>query len=169
MYLPLLEKFANGVNAGEIMEGKSINDITKIPQECIDDIKKKARAIATASGASPDAAEAEAEKAVTGTAAFPYYEIKSKMAIFATMATAIKNIVTSKKPGATPILNFAENDLLNVSEYMKDLMTAYLPMFDKELNILCSKIDLIKNLIENVQKLSSQFFQLKKTIVSIMV
>ena len=118
IYLQLLEKFANGVNAGEIMKGNAIDDIS------------------TNGG-------------IRMNAAFPYNEIGPKSAIFATMAMSIKNIVTNKKSLTTvTVLNYAESNLLNVSEYMKDLMTAYLPIFDKQLNIICAKTDLLKLLLE---------------------
>ena len=45
----------------------------------------------------------------------------------------------------------AESNLLNVSEYMKDIMTAYLPIFEKQLNIMCNQAELIKSLIENTK------------------
>jgi hypothetical protein len=45
----------------------------------------------------------------------------------------------------------AESNLLNVSEYMKDIMTAYLPIFEKQLNIMCNQAELIKSLIENTR------------------
>lgn len=119
-YLPLLEKFANGVNANEIMKGNAIDDV---------------------SGDN-----------VSLNALFPTKEIGSKSAIFSTMALAIRNIVTNKKQlTAITILNYAEPDLNNISEYMKDLMTAYLPIFDKQLNIICAKADLMKSLIEQTR------------------
>lgn len=123
IYLPLLEKFANGVNANEIMRGMAIDDISTLPTQ-----RKATKA------------------------AFPSYMIGTKSAIFATMAMAIRNIVTNKKSiSAATILNFAEPNLLNVSDYMKDLMTAYLPIFEKHLNIICKKADLFKSLIEQTK------------------
>ena len=47
------------------------------------------------------------------------------------------------------VLNFAEPNLLNVPDYIKDLMSAYLPIFEKQLNILIAKIELFLGLIEN--------------------
>jgi hypothetical protein len=118
IYLPLLEKFANGVNAGEIMKGNAIDDV------------------------STDGTRAQ----------FPKYEIGSKSAVFSTMALAIRNMVTNKKTvGAVTILNYAEQDFINVPEYMKDLMTAYLPVFEKQLNIICCKAELLKSLIEQTR------------------
>ena len=58
-----------------------------------------------------------------------------KSVIFATLARAIRNITIDKKSIASAtILSLAEPNLLNVSKYMKDLMCAYLPIFDKELS-----------------------------------
>lgn len=118
IYLPLLERFANGINAGEIMKGNAIDDISSN----------------------------------NGIAIFPTREINSKSAIFATLAMAIRNIVTNKKQiGPVTMLNYAEPEFSNISEYMKDLMTAYLPIFDKQLNIICAKCDLFKSLIEQTR------------------
>jgi len=87
----------------------------------------------------------------TGYAAFPRYETDSRSVLFATLARSIRNIVTDKKSGITSvsILMNAEANLLNISDYMKDLMTAYLPIFEKQLNILVSQADLIKSLLES--------------------
>jgi hypothetical protein len=117
IYLPLLERFANGVNAGEIMKGQSINDV--------------------------DEGAARNEPLFVGKAPSP------KSVVFTTMALAIKNIVTSKKSvGPMNVMSFAEQDLSNVSEYMKDLMMAYLPVFNKQLNIMCCQCELFKSLVE---------------------
>ena len=123
IYLPLFEQFANGLNAGEIMSGKAIDDVT---------IYKNNVFVAPS---------------------FQYLEIEKNQAIFATVAQAIKSIVTSKlmTTSALSVLKHAERDLTNVSEYMKDLMTAYLPIFEKELHILSCKADLIKGVLENTK------------------
>lgn len=86
-----------------------------------------------------------------GYAAFPMYETDSRSVLFATLARSIRNIVTDKKSGiaSVSILMNAEANLLNISDYMKDLMTAYLPIFEKQLNILVSQADLIKSLLES--------------------
>ena len=126
IYLPLLEKFANGVNAREIMKGEAIDDITR---------------------SNDNVANNE-----LNTALFPQREIDSKSVLFATLARAIRNIVNDKKTvAAISILMNAESNLLNVSDYMKDIMTAYLPIFEKQLNIMCNQAELIKSLIENTK------------------
>jgi hypothetical protein len=124
IYLPLLEKFANGVNAREIMKGEAIDDITR-----------------------------DNDGAMLGNAIFPTKEIDSKSVLFATLARSIRNIVNDKKAGiaSVSILMNAESNLLNVSEYMKDIMTAYLPIFEKQLNIMSNQAELIKSLIENTR------------------
>ena len=125
IYLPLLEKFANGVNAREIMKGEAIDDITRDTDGGVN----------------------------LGSALFPRHEIDSKSVLFATLARSIRNIVNDKKAGiaSVSILMNAESNLLNVSEYMKDIMTAYLPIFEKQLNIMCNQAELIKSLIENTR------------------
>ena len=127
IYLPLLEKFANGVNAREIMKGEAIDDITRDNDGV---------------AGSP-----------LNTALFPLREIDSKSVLFATLARSIRNIVNDKKAGiaSVSILMNAESNLLNVSEYMKDIMTAYLPIFEKQLNIMSNQAELIKSLIENTR------------------
>jgi hypothetical protein len=119
IYLPLLHRFANGINAYEIMEGKSIDNF------------------------SPGGMQ-------NANALFLEKEIKSNSSIFTSVAGAIKKIITEKSTGGI-IQNhkLAHIELSDVSEYMKDLMAAYLPIFDKQLNIICSRCDLFKLLIEN--------------------
>lgn len=122
IYLPLLEQFANGLNASEIMGGKAIDDITVY------------------------------KSYGQYNSVFTLAEIENQQAIFVTVAQAIKSIVTAKiQAPAVSILKLAEKDLMNVSDYMKDLMTAYLPIFEKELTILSCKADLIKSLLENTR------------------
>jgi hypothetical protein len=117
IYLPLLESFANGVNSNEIMKGDAIDDISPGPHE-------------------------------TRPAFLNGMSSSTNSIIFATMAHAIKNIVTLKKSSSTvTILTFAESNLLNVSEYVKDMMAAYLPIFEKELNIICATTEMLSNLI----------------------
>ena len=116
IFLPLLQKFANGVNASEISGGNAIDDITdrgdSVP-------------------------------------AFLDYIVGPGSVIFATMALAIKNIVkNSRTLSSVTILNFAESNLLNVSDYMRDLMVAYLPIFNKHLNIIIAKANLLHRLVE---------------------
>lgn len=127
IYLPLLEKFANGMNSREVMKGLGIDDITT-----------------TNTNAIPGGGS---------NAAFPRYELNPRSVLFATMARAIRNIVTDKKSGVSSatILTLAEPNLLNVSDYMKDLMCAYLPIFEKQLNIICCKADMLKSLVENTK------------------
>ena len=120
IYLNLLEKFANGINSFEIMKGNAIDDISIIT------------------------------KGDNVTPVFIVSEINPKSVIFATMARAIRNIVTDKKTISTAtIMSLAETNLMSVPEYIKDLMRAYLPIFDKQLNIIYNKAELIKSLIEN--------------------
>ena len=121
IYLPLLEKFANGINAGEIMRGNSIDDIT----------------LSTVDPTKPmftDTNVLMGEKSV----------------IFATQTAAIKNLVTFKisSSSSSSILKFAEPNLLNISEYMKDLMTAYLPIFEKHLNLIIGRTDMLRTILE---------------------
>ena len=120
IYLPLLEKFANGINAGEIMRGNAIDDITA------------------------SAANVTKPRFTDADVLFPEQTV-----IFATQAVAIKNLVTARtQSSSTSILKLAEPNLLNISEYMKDLMTAYLPIFEKHLNIIINRADMLKNILD---------------------
>jgi hypothetical protein len=70
--------------------------------------------------------------------------------LFKTMAAAIRSIVTNKKSvSSANILHFAEDNLINVPDYMKDKMMAYLPIFNKHLNIISSQAKFIKVTLES--------------------
>jgi hypothetical protein len=114
IYLELLNKFANGFNSREIMNGQGINAVSVL-------------------GITRD-------------------ELLNKTVLFSKLSGEIKITVTDKiGVGAVQVLEYAEINLLNVSDYMKDMMAAYLPIFSKELDILNCKAELIKNLIENTR------------------
>ena len=125
IYLPLLQDFANGPNSFEIMKNNGINDI-----DFIDNGKN-------------------------GILNQPYYTSKNhyinpKSVLFATMAHGIKNIVTMKKSlGSTNILMLADNDINDIQPYMKNMLSTYLPIFDKQLNLIACQADMIKSFIEN--------------------
>lgn len=179
IYLPLLEKFANGINAREIMKGYAIDDISSnltnnqlftypatgarlaiVNMPANQFATNLQRAINTYN-TKPSSANRDAmiynENALKFCldeiyALFTQHEIEPQSVLFATMARAIRNIVTDKKQiAAVTILTLAEPNLLSVSDYMKDLMTAYLPIFEKQINILCSKAELFKSVIENTR------------------
>lgn len=70
-----------------------------------------------------------------------------------TMAAAIAAIMTNKRSlGSTNIYTFVEQDLVNVPNYMKDIMTATLPIFNKHLNIIINQAKFIKNTILHISE-----------------
>jgi hypothetical protein len=76
----------------------------------------------------------------------------ARKVIFRSLARAIKNLVTqSISRSSTTSLQFAEENLADVPEYMKDMMKAYLPIFEKELNIICEKAKLLKLIMEKTK------------------
>jgi hypothetical protein len=79
-------------------------------------------------------------------------DLLNKTVLNVGISQTIYDTITAKVGvGAVQVLGKAEINLLNVSDYMKDMMAAYLPIFSKELDILNCKADLIKNLIENTK------------------
>ncbi len=121
IYLPLLEGFANGINSDEIMKGNAINDLNH-------------------------------NSTTAHMPAFLDRYSKETNVIFATLARGVRNIVTMKKKmGTITVLEMAEESLLNVSSYMKDTMTAYLPMFSKQLNIMMSMANMYRSMIEKTK------------------
>jgi hypothetical protein len=124
IYTPLLLRFANGVNAKEIMQGKSINDMTTI--------KTKGKS--------------------TRVGLMSLCEPSEQSILFTSLSIALKNVVTARRKNSpVPSLIFGEDNFLQVSEYMKDLMTAYLPVFRRELDIICQKADLLKSIMERTK------------------
>jgi hypothetical protein len=124
IYTPLLLRFANGVNAKEIMQGKSINDITTVK---VGDVNYNVGLMSLC-------------------------EPSEQSILFTSLSIALKNVVTARRKNA-PVtsLIFSEDNFLQVSEYMKDLMTAYLPVFRRELDIICQKADLLKSVMERTK------------------
>lgn len=124
IYLPLLEGFANGINSDEIMKGNAINDLEQI---------------------------GGMQKHVPKFMNNNFYP-KETSVVFATLARAIRNITTLKqKTPAGYTLEMAEDSLLNVAAYMKDTMTAYLPMFSKQLNIMMAMASMYRDIIEKTK------------------
>jgi hypothetical protein len=125
IYTPLLLRFANGVNAKEIMQGKSINNITTIKNPT---------------------------KLSTRVGLMSLCEPSEQSILFTSLSIALKNVVTARRKNSpVPSLIFGEDNFLQVSEYMKDLMTAYLPVFRRELDIICQKADLLKSIMERTK------------------
>jgi hypothetical protein len=121
IYLPLLQQFSNALSS-EVMQGNGLNDIDE-----------------NTDTNGPKLLESDKITKNMGT----YILCK-------TMGAAIRSIVTNKKnTSSVSILTFAEDNLVNVPEYMKDTMIAYLPIYDKHLNIISSQAEFIKTCLES--------------------
>lgn len=124
IYLPLLQQFVN-VLADEIMDYN---------KNTLDDT-------------SAEATTTLSNFVINDSASSKNY--KNRI-LFKTMAAAIRSIVTNKKSvSSANILHFAEDNLINVPDYMKDKMMAYLPIFNKHLNIISTQAKFIKVTLES--------------------
>lgn len=125
IYKPLIEKFVNGHNSKDIIEGKNINDNVYYQS---------------------GVGIASCRSAVTRT------EPKQGAVLFASLAGALKGIMTAAMTSlTTPIPLHIEDNFANVSEYEKELMRAYLPAFEKELNLIIKKADFLRRCLEETQ------------------
>src|SRR6185369_9334255 len=69
---------------------------------------------------------------------------------FASLASGLKNLIMARSTNlASSSSIFEEDNLLDVSEYQKELMRAYLPAFEKEFNILIKRAEFIRTTLEN--------------------
>src|SRR6185369_5537951 len=69
---------------------------------------------------------------------------------FASLASGLKNLIMARSTNlASSSSIFEEDNLLDVSEYQKELMRAYLPVFEKEFNILIKRAEFIRTSLEN--------------------
>lgn len=116
IYKPLIEKFINGYNSKDILQGKNINDNVR-------DYKYQSMLLAT--------------------------EPQQNAVLFASLANGLDglyNTIVEKITSNLPL--FLEDNLANVNEYQKELMRAYLPLFEKELNLMLAKCEFLKRVLE---------------------
>ena len=80
----------------------------------------------------------------------PDFKLEPGKVLFDSLASAIKTLMTaqpvSKIVGTAPV--FIEDNFANVSQFQKELMRAYLPVFDKELNLIVKKADFLRRCLE---------------------
>lgn len=108
-YKALLEKFAYGHNAKEIVQGKALTKTDPSAVDAGDNILNSEN------------------------------------------AEEIKKIMTEKYGENRPEANvpkFLEDDLDKVPEYQKEMMRAYLPVYQKQLENICNRSEFLKSLIE---------------------
>ncbi|MGL5935429.1 MAG: hypothetical protein ACRCZI_07375 [Cetobacterium sp.] len=116
IYKTLIEKFANGSAASNILDAKNINEVIT----------------------------------VAGTSNVRLTEPKEGAIIFASIANAIKNLITEQANLASGSKRvYIEESLLNITEYQKEKMRAYLPAFEKEFELLAKKAEFMRECIES--------------------
>ncbi len=81
-----------------------------------------------------------------------YTEPKEGAVLFATIANALKGILYTKADKTFGITNmFTEDNFSNLNEYQKDIMRAYLPSFEKELDLIVKKASFMIQCLENTK------------------
>jgi hypothetical protein len=84
-----------------------------------------------------------------GNAGILYTEPQQGAIIFASIANALKGIMTAQSDrisGTAPL--YIEDNFLNISEYQKELMRTHLPAFEKELEMLAKKSEFMRRCLE---------------------
>lgn len=156
IYKPLLEKFVNGHNSKDVLQGKNIND-RPIHLENWGDIIGLTGFNGTG-GLDNTGIQAAIPGAVGRTnlncmrSSVCQLEPQKGAVLFASLANALKGIMVSQMDritGNSPM--YIEDNLANVNEYQKELMRAYLPAFEKELNLLIKKSDFLRRCLEETQ------------------
>jgi hypothetical protein len=70
--------------------------------------------------------------------------------LFASIASGLKSLIMTRSTNLVGTSSlFMEDNIIDVSEYQKELMRAYLPTFEKEFNLLIRRAEFIKTLLEN--------------------
>jgi hypothetical protein len=134
IYKPLLEKFINGHNSKDILQGKNIND--KVLVNAQGKLNFRNNLITNALNTLRSGAL--------------LYEPQQNAALFGSVANGLEglfNTIVEKLTSNVPL--FLEDNFASVNEYQKELYRAYLPVFEKELNLILSRSDFLKKVIEN--------------------
>jgi hypothetical protein len=161
IYKPLIEKLVNGYNSKDILQGKNINDrvIFRCDYKALDDLhghlvnacRTYGDPAIVAAGILANPAEEYNAQANVGMmrSAVCQLEPPAQAVLFASLASAIQSVYLAKTERvAGQITLFTEENFANVSEYQKELMRAYLPVFEKQLEMLIKRSELIKQVIE---------------------
>lgn len=155
IYRPLLEKFAHGYNAKDIFQSKNINDRVICGFE-YQDIKALASQQNTPLGMDVTRPAAQRsnvqrpDKLQDLIPAICHMEPPEQAVLFASLASAIKGIFIASSERVTGnVSRFLEDNLANITEFQKELMRAYLPVFIKELDMLIKRASFLKEIIEN--------------------
>jgi hypothetical protein len=79
-------------------------------------------------------------------------EPQKNAVLFASLASGLKSLIMARATNLVGTASmFVEDNLLDVSEYQKELMRAYLPAFEKEFNILVKRAEFIRTALENAK------------------
>ena len=150
IYKPLIEKFINGYNSKDILQAKNINDraVCRLDlNEINNNNNKQYPNILDNTGA---VAAAAVNSAAALCSAVCQLEPPEQAVLFASLASAIQSVYNSKAERTIgSVTLFTEENFANVSEYQKELMRAYLPIFEKQLEMLIKRTDFLRNVIDN--------------------
>ena len=140
IYKPLLEAFVQGYNAKDILQGKNINDRVI----CDNDFGK----VPLFNNTYLDLQTNPNKRS----SAVCQLEPPEQAVLFASLASAVKGLMTismERVTGNFPI--YSEDNFANISEYQKELMRAYLPIFEKELSILINRANFLRMIMESTR------------------
>jgi hypothetical protein len=143
IYKGLIEKFVNGYNSKDILQGKNINDRVLCSITHIGAANYRNNLLIISDG--------DAKSVSTGCInATTLLEPPQQAVLFGSLANAMKVVYMDKKEkisGGNASL-FTEENLSDVSEYQKELMRAYLPIFEKQLELVNKRAQFLINVID---------------------
>jgi len=135
IYGPLINGMVHGHNAKDIQHGKNIND----------------RVIKAVDA--HDKADWEDADFNGATSAVCKFEPPENATIFASLAGGIRGIamgINSNVP-VGKAQSFIEEDIKNVDPIILEMMRAYLPLFEKQLEMMINRASFLKEVIENTR------------------
>ena len=142
IYRPFLEKFVGGHNSKDILQGRNINE----------------RPIIDLIGVPGAIANGLINHGITNLetirSAVCLTEPQKGAVLFSSLASALRTIMTSiseNKFTNVGVPLYIEESFANITEYQKDLMRAYLPAFNKELNLIIKKAEFLRGCLEETQ------------------
>lgn len=158
IYKPLIDKFVGGICSKDILQGKNINDLVLVHDYFMDSAITAEKAIdmtqaLLAPGAAHyvtvallRAAKNRLEAYRSGTC---HFDVPEKAVLFSSLANAIGTIYNARADRATGMIpTHLEENFANVSDFQKEMMRAYLPIFEKQLEMIINRAELIRNVIE---------------------
>jgi hypothetical protein len=155
IYRPLLEKLVNGYSSKDILQSRNINDrvVCRFDFGVLNELK--------AEGGQYPAGVDATRGAVNGRVAQPndlgdmisavcQLEPPEQAVLFASLANGIKGLMTlAVEKTSGNAFKYVEDNFANISEYQKEMMRAYLPIFQKQLEMLIMRAEFLKQVVEN--------------------